>query len=681
MLVTINWLKEFVEIKTPADKLCEQLTMLGLEVEELKYFESSLSGKDAILKLDITPNRGDCFSILGVAREIAALNNIPLRLPRVKSIKEQIKSPFLIKTHEAAPRYVGRYIDQININQKIPSLIKERLKLSGIKSIDPIVDITNYVLLELGQPLHAFDADKLQADIEVRFAEQGEKISLLNEEEIKLTKDCLVISDKKNSIAFAGIMGGKESGISTKTKSILLESAFFKPNIIRGKARRFGLQTDASMRFERGVDYNLQKFAIERASSLIKLHLGGFFGPIQEAVRKNHLPKKKLISLDSSKVNKLLGASVPKKDILDTLGSLGITTKTKKGSNKITSDVPPWRFDLSIAMDLIEEIARCKGYDKISPESLKPLPRKNYNNKVLSLDELPFLSFGYNEVITYSFIDEISARSSSPKDSLIYVSNPISSNMSVMRPSLLPGLLQTFIYNSKRGSTDCKIVELGRAYKKTSKTGVEEKTYISGLISGYKEKILWSEKPRPVSFFDLKGHLEAVYSFYTQPIEFKKGSHPFLHPGKTASINLKSKKNTIGVIGSLNPKISERYDLKEDIYLFEILAESLEKDISKRFKDFSRQPSIHRDLSFVVDNQLESSKLIRLISKNAGKNLVDLEVFDVYEGKGIPKGKKSLAFALTWQSKKRTLEDKEVDVYIKKIVSCLSKELGAKLRD
>ncbi len=681
MLITANWLKEFVEIKTSAEELCDQLTMLGLEVEDLKYFKSFSSGEDAVIKLDITPNRGDCFSVLGVAREIAALNKIPLKLPKVKTLNEQIKSPFTIKTHEAAPRYVGRYIDKINIKQKIPPFIGERLKLCGIKSIDPIVDITNYVLLELGQPLHAFDADKLQGSINVRFAKQGEKISLLNEEEIKLTKDCLVISDKENCIALAGIMGGKDSGISNKTKSILLESAFFSPYVIRGRARRFGLQTDASMRFERGVDYNLQKTAIERASDLIKLHLGGSFGPIQEVSKKSHFPKKKLISLDCTKVNKFLGSSISNQDILKTLRSLDITTKPKKDLDKITCEVPSWRFDLSIEMDLIEEVARLKGYDKIPPKSLKSLPRKNSEYKILSLDKLPFLSLGYNEVITYSFIDEASARSCAAVDSLIKVSNPISSTMSVMRPSLLPGLLQTFIYNSKRGSTDCKIVEMGRTYKRTSKTGVKEETYISGLISGLEEKAHWSERSRKASFFGLKGHLESIYLSCNQPVEFTKASHPFLHPGKTASINLKGQKNSIGVIGSLDPRLSDIYDLKEDIFLFEILAGSLEKDISKRFKDFSRQPAVHRDLAFVVDKQLESVKLIRLISKNAGKNLVNLEVFDVYEGKGIPNDKKSLAFALTWQSKKRTLEDKEVDVYIRKIVSCLSKELGARLRD
>ena len=675
-----NWLEEFVDIKTSNEELCEQLTMLGLEVEDFSYINSPILGEDAVFKLDITPNRGDCFSILGIAREIASLNKVSLRFPKINQIKEKIESPISIKTNEAAPRYIGRYVDDININKETLPIIKERLKLSGFRSIDPVVDITNYVLLELGQPLHAFDASKLEGNLRVRFARKDEKIILLNEEEIELSKECLVISDEKSAVAFAGIMGGVDTGVSNKTNSIYLESAFFAPHVIRGKARVFDIQTDASLRFERGVDYNLQKKAIERVSDLINLNLGGVFGPIQESLNKNTLPKQKSISVNCSRVNSLLGSNFPKKTMVEKLRGLELHDLSPSSKNSIKVKVPSWRFDLDIDMDLVEEIARVTGYDKLPQRSLPSNPRESLQGDIIALKKLPFLSLGYNEVITYSFIDEKEARLAEPGNDLIFVTNPISSNMSVMRPSLWPGLLNTFIFNFNRGLQDSKIVELGKTFKKNRKGKISEKTFIGGLISGLSKNINWSEKSSAVNFFDLKGDLETVYSSLRKDVEFRRSSHPYLHPGKTASINLRGQKKNIGFIGSLNPKILDKYDIKQEIFLFEVLAESLGSSVATRFKNFSKHPVIQRDLAFVVSKNKPSRELIKLITNNAGKNLTNLKVFDVYEGKGIPEGKKSIAFSLTWQAGNRTLLDKEVDVFIKKIVRCLTKELNAKLR-
>ena len=456
-----NWLKEFIDLKISTEELCEQLTMLGLEVESFKHYQSKLTGEDAIIKLDLTPNRGDCFCILGVARELAALNGMKINLPNIKTIKSSLESPLKVKVCDEAPCYVGRHISQVNLKKKTPPLIKERLKISNIKTIDSIVDITNYVLIELGQPLHAFDGNKLQGDLSVRFAKDKEKLKLLDESSIELDQECLVIADEKKSVALAGIMGGLSTGISKKTESIYLESAFFKPEVIRGRPRKFALQTEASTRFERGVDFNLQTLAVKRASSLIFEVLGGKFGPIQEFKKRSSIPKNKDIYLYVGTVNKILGTDFSKYFISKLLRGLGLIVSSSANKDVIKVKIPSWRFDLKIEADLIEEIARLVGYNKLPQE---PLITKKRN----SLDSLhqsvrsSFTSRGYSEVITYSFIEDSAASLIEPKmKKLVSVNNPISQNMIIMRPSLLPGLLNTVSYNQNQGIDQIKIFEIG----------------------------------------------------------------------------------------------------------------------------------------------------------------------------------------------------------------------------
>ena len=459
-----NWLKEFVDFKVSDEELCEQLTMLGLEVDNYKPYESKLTGKDAIIKLDLTPNRGDCFSILGIAREVAAANNLSLTLPKINNIKNSVKSSLTVSVCNEAPRYVGRYIAGVNLKKKVHPLIKERLKLSDTKVIDPIVDITNYVLLELGQPLHAFDANKLEGNLQVRFAKEKEKITLLDENKIWLDEKSLVIADQKKPVALAGIMGGLETGISNKTKSIYLESAFFTPTAIRGRARKFSIQTDASTRFERGVDFKLQVLAIQRASSLINETLGGDFSPIQEFIRKSSIPKNKDIILNINNLNKILGTNLSKSTVKRGLTSLGL--KNSVSNNNLKVKVPSWRFDLKIEADLIEEIARLVGYNNIPQVSLSRKIRTSGDTLHSSIRKT-FQSMGYNEVITYSFIDQSLAELvGDKKKQLIFVENPISQNMNVMRTSLLPGLLDTLSYNMNQGSESLKIFEIGSVFSK-----------------------------------------------------------------------------------------------------------------------------------------------------------------------------------------------------------------------
>ena len=672
-----NWLKEFIDLKISTEELCEQLTMLGLEVENFKHYQSKLTGEDAIIKLDLTPNRGDCFCILGIARELAALNGMKINLPKIKAIKSSLESPLKVKVCDEAPFYVGRHISQVNLKKKTPPLIKERLKISNIKTIDSIVDITNYVLIELGQPLHAFDSNKLQGDLSVRFAKDKEKLKLLDESSIELDQECLVIADEKKSVALAGIMGGLSTGISKKTESIYLESAFFKPEVIRGRPRKFALQTEASTRFERGVDFNLQTLAVKRASSLIFEVLGGKFGPIQEFKKRSSIPKNKDIYLYVGTVNKILGTDFSKFFICKLLRGLGLIASSSANKDVIKVKIPSWRFDLKIEADLIEEIARLAGYNKLPQE---PLITKKRN----SLDSLhqsvrsSFTSRGYSEVITYSFIEDSAASLIEPKmKKLVSVNNPISQNMRIMRPSLLPGLLNTVSYNQNQGIDQIKIFEIGSIFQKSSINKIKETELIGGLISGLKAKHSWSGSKRPLDFFDLKGDVESILGDSSGYV-FKKGELPYLHPGKTAFI-VKGN-NQIGYIGSLHPKLVDELDLKQDVHFFEMQVEKISLKRKVKFKNFSRFPLAQRDLSFILDQGIPSSEVKSIISSKAGPNLKEINLFDVYEGKGIPAGKKSLTFSLNWQTADRTLTDKEIDGIVEKIVKFLSKKFSAKLR-
>ena len=667
-----NWLKEFIDINISTEELCEQLTMLGLEVDGYEKYKSKITGDDSIIKLDITPNRGDCFSILGIARELSALNGLKIKLPAEEKINETIESPIDVDICNESPRYVGRYVEGVDLKKKVSPLIIERLKLSDVRSIDPIVDITNYVLLETGQPLHAFDAKKIPNGLGVRLAKDKEEIELLDEQTLKLSRDCLVITDKSDPVALAGIMGGLDSGISSSTKSIYLESAFFKPEIIRGKARRYGLQTDASVRFERGVDYQLQSLAIERASQLIMNFMDCDFAPIQTFEIKKSIPKEKKISLDIQNVRKSLGVDIKDSEVKRILKSLGMKIELTKSDGKVLVCIPSWRFDISIEVDLVEEVARLIGYDKLPSSSLRSSNRKtvdSLNHNVIS----SLVSLGYNEVITYSFVDEKEALLFEAKDKMLFVQNPISQNMSVMRTSLLPGLLNTFSYNFNRGEESVKLFEIGSTFLKGKKITQKEK--LAGLVSGKVSDIHWCDENRAFDFFDVKGDLEVLLN---QDYSFTNGKLPFLHPGKTALITFKNKE--IGFVGALSPNISNSLDLKQDIYYFELSLDSLPQPHVRKYSKYSKFPIAQRDLAFLVDEQLQVSVILELAKKKAGKNLKEINLFDVYQGKGIAENKKSIAFSLFWQSMKGTLTDEEVDLIVEDISKYLSKEVKAELR-
>ena len=671
-----NWLKDFIDIDLSTEIICSQLTMAGLEVDGYEDVSSKITGKDSIIKLDITPNRGDCFSVLGVARELSVINNLKLSLPNISSIESSFKDEMKVKACAEAPSYFGRTIRDISVNSKTLPLIAERLKFSDQKLIDPVVDITNYILLELGQPLHAFDRDKLRGNITVRTAFNKEKIRLLDDQELVLDDSCLVISDEESAVAFAGIMGGKESAVSASTNSIFLESAFFKPSIIRGKARRYGFQTDASLRFERGVDYKIQEIAIDRASILLRDTVGGRFSEVTSSTLKNQLPKQTKINLDLEKSNDLLGTKISKQVALRYFKGLGFVPESLKNSS-ISAIPPSWRYDLTIEADLVEELARLEGYDSLPQLSLSPVYKKIELNSQSHLSDL-LSAKGFNEIISYSFISRDDHDLFGEGVAALEVKNPISQNMSVMRTNLVSGLVSTFLHNLNHGQDSQRLFEIGNTFSLKNTKEVVEKNTLAGLMNGKVNEDNWKEKAKDISFYDLKGVVQDLVREFKGPCVFENCKIDFLHPGMSSLIKINNK--IIGFMGSLQPTYLDRLGLNEDIYIFSLDLEGLQKNVSSSYKEFSKFPSSSRDLSFIVNKSIASSSIENVIKSAAGKFFKDIEIFDVYEGKGIEEEKKSIAISVSWQSTKQTLKDYDIDSAVERIVNSMKKELGGELR-
>ncbi len=671
-----NWLKDFIDIDLSTETICSQLTMAGLEVDGYEDVTSKITGKDSIIKLDITPNRGDCFSILGVARELSVINNLKLSLPNISSIDGSFKDEMKVKACPEGPSYFGRTIRDISVNSKTLPLIAERLKFSDQKLIDPVVDITNYILLELGQPLHAFDRDKLRGNITVRTAFNEEKIKLLDDQELVLDDSCLVISDQESAVAFAGIMGGKESAVSASTNSIFLESAFFKPSVIRGKARRYGFQTDASLRFERGVDYKIQEIAIDRASILLRDTVGGRFSEITSSTLKNQLPKQKKITLDLGRSNELLGTKISKQVALRYFKGLGFAPESLKKSS-ICAIPPSWRYDLTVEADLVEELARLEGYDSLPLLSLSPVYKKKELNYQSYLSDL-LSAKGFNEIISYSFISREDHDLFGEGVAALEVENPISQNMSVMRTNLVSGLVSTFLHNLNHGQDTQRLFEIGNIFFLKNAREVYEKNTLAGLMNGKVNEDNWKEKSKDISFYDLKGVVQDLLREFKGPFIFESCKIDFLHPGMSSLIKINNK--IIGFMGSLQPAYLDRLGLSKDIYIFSIELNGLQKNTSSSYKEFSKFPSSSRDLSFIVDKSIASSSIENVIKSAAGKYFKDIEIFDVYEGKGIEEEKKSIAISVSWQSIKQTLKDSDIDSAVERIVNSMEKELGGELR-
>lgn len=637
---------------------------------------------DVFYEMDLTPNRGDCLSIRGMAREIAALNNLDYREPTIKAVQPSIVDVFPVQltAGEQCPRYIGRVIKGIGINVVTPLWMQEKLRRCGLRSIDPVVDVTNYILLELGQPMHAFDLDQLSGGINVRMAEAGEKIVLLDGKQIEVQPDTLLITDQQGPLALAGIMGGQHSGVNSDSKNIFLECAWFDPLAIAGRARRYGLHTDSSHRYERGVDSDLQVQAIERATQLLLEIVGGDAGPV--VVCEHTVPAKKSVKLEISNVNRLLGMTMSKADIINILNRLGLTLQSSTETS-LEFLVPSYRFDISIEADLIEELARVYGFDQLP--ITKPLVRMNLSPSPegsLSPERLceRLVTLGYQQVITYSFVELSLMEMLKPDLQPVPLQNPISAEMAVMRTSLWAGLIQTLRYNVNRQQARVRLFETGQIFLPSGNL-INQPDMLGALIYGNRFPADWSQGRDSADFYDAKGDLETILSLSGEydKFTFEAQKHPALHNGQCARI-LKSGL-PVGWIGALSPALQRALDLNDTTFLFEIELAAVLSARKPSFKALSRFPEVSRDLAVLVDRHIPAQAIRSELQALAGEHLTSLRIFDVYQGDAISSEKKSMALGLTWQHPSRTLGDDDINYIIERCVKGLEVKFNAKLRN
>lgn len=634
---------------------------------------------DKIIEVDLTPNRGDCLSVLGLAREVAVLNRMdmtPVRVEPVPAAHSDI-FPSVIEAADDCPHYACRIIRNVDLGRPSPLWMVEKLRRSGIRSIDPVVDVTNYVLLELGQPMHAFDLAQLDSCIVVRKSVQGEKLVLLDGQELELKAGSLLIADNSKILALAGIMGGRDSGVTGQTRDILLESAFFAPEKIAGRARSYGLHTDSSHRFERGVDYAGQVRAIERATNLLLEIVGGEPGEVN-VVTAQIVGSSRSSFLSRQRLKQVLGLDLPEAEVTDILQRLGICSSINDDGWRC--EIPSWRFDISIEPDLIEEIARVYGYNNLPTRSLRvPVGFRRRKEADASPARVrhQLLALGYQEAITYTFIEpKLQAMFSAEQP--IVVSNPISADMSVMRTSLLPGLVAALQHNLNRQQNRIRLFEIGLQFHRRGGEIVQE-PYLAGLIYGSREQEGWANNTSLVDFFDAKGDVESLFAACGKPdVDFTVGSHKALHPGQTAFLQVEG--HTFGVLGALHPELTKSLGITGSMFVFELSLRDLLEGKVPKFKALSKFPQVRRDIALLVDDAVQSSHLGAIIRKYAGDWLQETVIFDVYSGQGIEPGKKSLAIGITFQHPDRSLQDEEIQQTIDLVVSALERSAGASLR-
>ncbi|EJE8152489.1 phenylalanine--tRNA ligase subunit beta [Vibrio alginolyticus] len=688
----------------PSHGMLCSFTELGIDVESdgiMELAEDAVIGTDfreflglddVTVDVDLTANRADCFSIRGLAREVGVLNRADVTEPSVEAVAPSIddKVSIEVKALAACPRYLGRVIKNVNVQAETPLWMQEKLRRCGIRSIDPVVDITNYVLLEQGQPMHAFDLAKIEGGIVVRMAEQGEKLTLLDGSEAELNADTLVVADHNKALAIAGIFGGEESGVTTETKDVLLECAFFAPDHIRGRARSYGLHTDSSMRFERGVDYALQVSAMERATQLLVEICGGEVAPVVAVESEADLPKPNKVALRRTKLDNLLGHHIADSDVVEILERLGLTVEASEEGWMAVA--PTWRFDIAIEQDLIEEVGRIYGYDNIpNQHPAAALKMHNHVEADLPLKRVRDLLVdrGYHEAITYSFVEPEQQKLVVPGVEPLVLPNPISADMSAMRLGLIQGLLNTVVHNQKRQQPRVRLFEYGLRFIpcESAENGMRQEPMLAGVIAGTRGEEHWDIETNTVDFFDLKGDLEAIlelsanekaYSFAALSPESKK-ANPALHPGQSAAIIVDGKE--VGVIGTVHPELERKFGLNGRTIVFEIEWSAINSKVIPEAVALSKFPSNRRDIAVVVDEAVASGDIVNACLEQGGEFLKDAKLFDVYVGKGVEEGKKSLAIALTLQSLERTLEDADIAGAVDAIVAHVSEKFGASLRD
>ena len=649
---------------------------------------------DTIIDLDLTPNRSDCLGMTGLAREVGLNNSLDVQYPDIQPFTPTIEDTFTVEllAADACPRFVGRVIRNINLSAETPLWMKEKLRRSDLRSIDPVVDITNYIMLELNHPMHAYDLEKLKGKIVVRQSTDGEKVELLDGSEVALAANTVLITDDSGPIGMGGIMGGLGTAVTEASKDIFLECAFFAPTAIAGRARFYGMNTDAAHRFERGVDWQGQVAAIERATKLLVEIAGGEVGPVVDTTLEDQLPGQQDVMLRADRVHRLLGVKIPDTDIDNILTRLGFEHSREdfSGSAGWTVTSPSHRFDIAIEADLIEEISRVYGYNNLPVRTpVTRLEMAAAPEAELTLEMIcdQLVARGYHEAITYSFVDQATQSELDPSSEPISLANPLSGEMSVMRTTLWTGLLKSLIYNANRQQDRIRLFETGLRFRQKPNQeslefqNIEQDRVIAGVATGNRHLENWADTTQLIDFFDIKGDLETVFGLTGEvnSFEFSATEHPALQAGQSAEIHRDG--NLVGYLGLLDPRIQKKLDIRSPVFLFELKIDALIPKPISEMTPLSKFPEVRRDIAIIVDQAVNAGNIRACVESVADETLQNLMLFDVYQGKGIETNRKSLALGLTFQHASRTLTDEEINNSMDRIVASLESEFKASLRN
>ena len=631
---------------------------------------------DALIDIDLTPNRGDCFGLRGIAREVGVLTSTAVNEPSIKPIAAAIDAqvPVVLDDPAGCPRYLSRVIQGVDLSVASPDWLIERLRRAGVRSIDPAVDVTNYVMMELGQPMHAFDRSQIDTGIVVRRARDGEQLTLLDGKVVELDAEVLIIADHTKPLALAGIMGGEHSGVAATTTDLLLEVAWFNPLTIAGRARRFGLHTDASQRYERGVDSQLQAQAMERATQLLLDIVGGQAGVVVEAVSQAHVPAPRVVELRADRLAAQLDLHIPADTVTDILTRLGMNPVVAEGTWRCTA--PSWRHDIAIEQDLVEEVARVYGYDNLPskmPAATNGMPRLAEAIRDKNRIRSQLVDLGLNEVITYSFVHPNQHNHFHDDNAVMDLANPITADMVRMRQSMLPGLTQTAAYNLNRQHKGVSIFEIGQCFA-GAVDALEQKDRLGVLMSGDVNQWDWQSPARSVDFYDVKGVVEGLVA---DGLSFEPAQRQGMHPGRTANVLINGE--VVGYIGALHPQLASTLDLPDATYVADLSLAAVAHANVASFKPLSKFPSSGRDFALLVGEQSWAA-IREVIAASAGPLLDSVVLFDVYEGKGLPEGMKSLAVHLSWRDADATLEEAVLNAAADNVLAALSEQLGVTLR-